>query len=212
MASSERGLRPGRLGTTALAMAAALVLSRPATAAPPADVALIGPDGSAVSVIDLVRGRDATVLVFLSAGCPCVRRYQARADALLDAYPRERVQVLSVLSNAGEAPEAARAEAARRRVRLPLWHDPGGRLAAALGARSTPTVAVLDGGGTLRYLGWIDNERRPGEAGREAWLEDALGALLAGDPTPRRRKAFGCPITRALGGAPRRPCCAVSAP
>lgn len=194
-----------------LALAALLLSPSPAAALPPG-LTLVAPGGAAVPVAELLGGREATVLVFWSAGCPCVRRYQARADALVDAWPAARVQVLGVLSNAGEAPDAARAEAARRGVRLPLWYDPGGRLAAAVGARSTPTAVILDRDGAVRFLGWIDNERSPGEAGREAWLEEALTALLEGDVTPRRRRTFGCPITRGLGGEPRPSCCKVPDP
>ncbi|MCX5730977.1 MAG: redoxin domain-containing protein, partial [Deltaproteobacteria bacterium] len=129
---------------------------------------------------ELRGGRDATVLVFWSAGCPCVRRYQERVDALLDTYPKDRVQVVALVSNAGETLAEDLKTAVERGVRVPIYRDEGGRVARAVGARSTPTVVVLDKKGDVRFLGWLDNERLPGVEGREPWLDIALTGVLAG--------------------------------
>lgn len=169
---------------------------------------LIDPRGVPVAVGELIRERTATVFVFWSGSCPCVRRYQQRVEALLERYPAARVRVVGVVSNAGETLADARRVAAERGVRLPLYGDPDGRLAQALAARSTPTIVVLDRRGGIRFRGWIDNERAPGEAGREPWLERALEALLAGhERFAARTPTYGCVITRSLfgDGAPR--CC-----
>jgi peroxiredoxin len=151
----------------------------------------------------LLAGQRLTALVFWSAHCPCVRRYQARVDALLDRWPARGVAVLGVAANVDETPrEQARARRARG-VRLPVLRDPGGRLAAALGVRSTPSVVVLRPDGTVAYHGWLDNEREPGQPGREPWLEQALEAALAGAPGLTLRPVWGCRIPR--GGARERP-------
>ena len=161
-------------------------------------------DGSRTPLRELGAGARVTVVVFWSAECPCVRRYQARVDALIERYPGARV--VAVVSNDGEDFRDSLAAARERGVRVPLYRDEDGRVAATLGASSTPTVVVLDREGAVRYRGWLDNERTPGSAGREAWLEDALDKLLAGrGDYAARRPVYGCPITRALGGA--RPCC-----
>jgi peroxiredoxin len=168
----------------------------PGAGGPP--LALTAPDGRTVS-LDELRGRDATVLVFWSGTCPCVRRYQERVDALLDRWPGERVRVLGVSSNAGETFADALRVAGERGVRVPIYRDPGGRLAEAVGARSTPTVAVLDGRGELRFLGWIDNERPPGDPRREPWLERAVSGVLDGPAGfAARTPTYGCVITRSL--------------
>jgi hypothetical protein len=185
--------------------------SGPSARPPGAPLALVGADGAATTLDALREGKDATVLVFWSAGCPCVRRYQARVDALLDAYPPERVRVVGVASNAGESFAESLAAARERGVRLPLYRDEGGYVAAAFGARTTPTVAVLDAAGKLRYLGWLDNERLPGERDREPWLDRALGGVLGGSGDfPAKMPVYGCTITRSLfekpsGGA----CCSL---
>lgn len=169
---------------------------------------LIDSRGVPVAVGELMRARTATVFVFWSRSCPCVRRYQRRIEALLERYPATRVRAVGVVSNAGETLVDARRVAAERGVRLPLYGDPDGRLAQALGARSTPTVVVLDRRGAIRFRGWIDNERAPGEGGREPWLERALEALLAGhDRFAARTPTYGCVITRSLFGDGAQRCC-----
>jgi len=150
----------------------------------------------AVTLDALAATHDATVLVFWSAGCPCVRRYQARVDALLTRAPG-RVQVVAVSSNAGESFEEAQRVAAERGVKVPLWLDPGGEVARLVGARSTPTAVVLDRRGVVRFVGWIDNEREPGADDREPWLERAIDGVLANGAFAARTPTWGCTITRA---------------
>ena len=100
--------------------------------------------GSKFDFEGAVRQSRATVLVFWSAGCPCVRRYEQRVESLLANYGGRGVKVLGVASNAGEDPAAVQRAVKERGLKLEVLHDPGGRLADAVGARSTPTVAVLD--------------------------------------------------------------------
>ena len=154
--------------------------------------------GQPVRFDSLWQGQEATVVVFWSLGCPCVRRYQERVDALLGAWPSRRVRVVAVASNAGEPLDELLRVAKERGVRVPLYRDEGGRVAQALGARSTPSVAVLDGAGRVRFLGWMDNERLPGEADRQPYVERAVGGLLAGAAFAARSPVFGCTITRSL--------------
>jgi hypothetical protein len=191
-------------------LAVAGCASAHARSSPAGALALAGPDGTRATLDELRAGRDATVLVFWSGTCPCVRRYQGRVDALLDAYPAARVRVIGVSSNAGEAYEEVLRVARERQVRIPLYRDEGGVLARALGAESTPTVAVLDRSGALRYLGWLDNERLPGDPAREAWLDGALRGVLGGDARfAARSPTYGCTITRSLFGAAQGSCCTI---
>lgn len=174
-----------------------------------ASPALTAADGSSVTLAELSAQHDATVLVFWSAGCPCVRRYQARVDALVERYvPGDRVHVVAVASNAGESWEDARRVAAERGVRVPLFRDEGGAVAKLVGARSTPTAAVLDRKGRVRFLGWIDNEREPGAADREPWLESAIEGVLANRSFASRTPTWGCTITRSLFGPEPKACAA----
>ncbi len=158
-------------------------------------------DGESYDIKTLTNNNAATVLVFWSPSCPCVRRYQERTDALLDHYSSKGVAVLAVASNAGEDRKMIAEATKQRGIRVPVLMDTGGYLADHLGARTTPTAAVLDSKGALRFLGWIDNERLPGEDGRIAYVENAVDAVLAGsDDYSPRSPYYGCAITKPLGG------------
>jgi peroxiredoxin len=167
-----------------------------------------GAEAGPAELTRLTSDRDATVLVFWSGSCPCVRRYQRRVDALLDRYSADRVRVVGVSSNAGESLADVRRVAHERGVRIPLYRDEGGEVARALGVKSTPTIVVIDRRGDVRFLGWLDNEREVGEPGREPWLERALDGVLAGrSDFQARTPTYGCTITRSLFGAPAGACC-----
>jgi Redoxin len=156
-------------------------------------------EGAPYDLEAAVRDSRATVLVFWSAGCPCVLRYQQRVEDLRARYGPQGVAVLGVSSNAGEGPEQVKRTLESRGVSLKVVRDPGGKLAEAIGARSTPTVAVLDSRGEVAFLGWIDNEREPGAENREPYVERALDALLAGKRGfMKRSPVYGCRITRKL--------------
>jgi hypothetical protein len=192
----------------ALLLASAMAIPASGSAGEDPTLSVLSADGRRVSLDELRAGRDATVLVFWSAGCPCVRRYQGRVDALLDAYPADRVLVVALVSNAGESLADDLKTAVERGVRVPIYRDEGGRVARAVGARSTPTVVVLDRKGEVRFLGWLDNERLPGVDGREPWLEEALAGVLAGrNDFKTKTPTYGCVITRSLSEPQTSPCC-----
>jgi peroxiredoxin len=166
------------------------------------ELTLLTGEGNAVPLRELWREHRATVLIFWSANCPCVRRYQDRVETLLEQYQAKGVAVLGVSSNADETFAEVKRVASARDIRLPIVRDEDGLLAQALGARSTPTVVMLDERGQTRFVGWLDNERTPGEPDREPWLELALqGVLENRSGFATRTPVFGCTIARRLFGA-----------
>jgi hypothetical protein len=129
-------------------------------------------------------------------------------DGLLDRYPVGKVRVVGISSNAGESFEDVLRVAKQRQVRIPILRDEGGQVARAIGVHSTPTVVVIDERGNVRFRGWIDNERLPGDPDREAWLERALQGILEGHSDfAERSPTYGCAITRSLFGSSSSSCC-----
>lgn len=199
-----------RSAATLLATALFLVPALAQAASPlEAGRALRTLDGKPWNLEATVRDSKATVLVFWSAECPCVQRYQSRVETLIEHYGPRGVAIVGVASNAGEEPAAIQHAVEQRGITLQVVRDPGGKLAQAVGARSTPTVAVLDGKGKVAFLGWIDNEREIGAPDREPYLERALDALLAGKRRgfAKRSPTYGCRITRKLFGTVEEPHC-----
>lgn len=177
-----------------------------ARSADAASLEVSGADGSRLALFRTWQDHRATVLVFWSSQCPCVRRYQARIDDLAQRFPT--VRVLGISSNAGETLEGELETARSRGIGIGLWRDEGGAVAEAMGARSTPTVVLVDDRGRIRYRGWIDNERLPGDADREPWLENAIRGVLEGhDDFATRSPVYGCTITRSLFAKSKSTCC-----
>jgi hypothetical protein len=169
---------------------------------------LSAPDGSLVNLDQTWHEHEVNVLIFWSSQCPCVRRYQSRVDALLRDFATDRVRIIAVSSNAGESYADDLAVAKDRGVFVPILRDESGRVAQAVGARSTPTVVVVDRLGRIRYRGWIDNEQPLGDPNREPWLDRAIrGVLEDRDDFSARSPVYGCPITRSLFAQSPTPCC-----
>jgi hypothetical protein len=77
---------------------------------------------------------------------------------------------------------------------MPYLHDASQEVARAYGAKTTPDVFVLDGGGRLRYRRAPDAAYDdPGQHG--AWVREALDAIPAGEePARPETTPVGCSI------------------
>jgi hypothetical protein len=197
------GARLGAMGAL-LACAGTRAMAPSLDSIPKAARGLTDLDGRPVAVQELASAKDATVLVFWAAGCPCVKRYDARLEDLHARWPG-KVGVWAVSSNADDDVPTLRRVRAERGLKTPILVDEHADLAAALGARSTPAVVVVDRAGQVRFRGWIDNERQPGEEGREPYLERAVEGILAGrSDFASASPVYGCVITRDLARGPRK--------
>ncbi|MEW5741655.1 MAG: redoxin family protein [Myxococcota bacterium] len=182
----------------ALALAGCASVARTSPASEWSGLPLAHPDGRTTTAGGLLSSQRATVFVFWATQCPCVRRYQARVEALASAYSARGVAFVGIDSNADDTLEDIARVTRARGVTMPVWRDAGGQLARALGARSTPTVVLVDARGEVKFRGWLDNERLPGESDREPWLEEALVGVLDGTPYAAASPTWGCAITRSL--------------
>jgi peroxiredoxin len=137
------------------------------------------------------------VLEFWSFKCSVALAYEERMHAIHSRFHDRGVAFLAVASNKNESSEEIRRNAENLKVPFPVLLDPDGDLAEALDATHTPSMIVLDASGIIRYRGAIDNNKRTGENGRIAYVENALNALLAGQTVSQpETKAFGCTIRR----------------
>ena len=73
--------------------------------------------------------------------------------------------------------------------------DTSGELGRVFGARTTPHMFIIDGEGTLRYAGAIDDDPRGRKEPAKNYVDAGLTALLAGQsPDPSGTQPYGCSV------------------
>lgn len=156
---------------------------------------LLSADGTSYQLSDLYQSHKGLVLAFWQNGCPCVKRYQERWDLLFEKYSQEGLAFVYISSNTNESFSAVLQEADKRSIKQVILRDEGGKLAQALNVKGTPSTVLLDEKGDVKFMGWLDNERKIGEPNREAYLENAILDFLANKAIKKpSAPMFGCKI------------------
>jgi len=79
-------------------------------------------------------------------------------------------------------------------ISYPVLRDNDGAAGRAYGARTTPHIFVIDAGGTIAYMGAIDDDPR-GEQPTVNYADAALTALANGArPDPASTRPYGCSV------------------
>jgi peroxiredoxin len=152
-------------------------------------------NGAERSLSDL-KGKNGTVVVFVSAQCPVVKQYNGRISQFAADLEPKGINVVGINSNAAESLEWMRSHAAEK-YKFPVLVDKGNVLADKLGANVTPEIYYLNEKNALVYHGAIDNARG-GDEITENYLRDAVEATLSGKPVAKATaNAIGCSIKRA---------------
>jgi peroxiredoxin len=143
-----------------------------------------------------VKGKNGTVLIFISAQCPMVKAYAERIEKLAQDYKSRGINVVGINSNATESIDYIKQQIADEKFSFVVLKDKGNKIADMLGAERTPEVYFLDASNTLVYHGRIDNHRDVSLVQAND-LRDAIEATLAGKPVVKTEAAaFGCSIKR----------------
>jgi peroxiredoxin len=143
-----------------------------------------------------LRGKNGTVLIFVSVRCPVSNAYNERMEKLFEDYKARGVSVVGINANASESADEIRAHAKEKGLAFVILKDNGNKIADRLGAGHTPEVFFLDAGGKLVYHGAIDNAQNPAMVNANH-LRNAIDATLDGKQIERADvKAFGCSIKR----------------
>ena len=148
-----------------------------------------------------LKGAKATVVMFLSNHCPCVRHIQEALVKLALDYRSKGVGFVAICSSDVEtypedSPDRMRVVGQRMGFPFPYLYDETQDVARAYEAACTPDFFVFDAQLRLVYRGQFDDSR-PGNAlpvnGRD--LRVTLNALLAGTPVGTEQKpSTGCAI------------------
>ncbi len=160
------------------------------------DFSLTATDGKE-RTLNSLKGKNGSVLIFVSVQCPVSNGYNERMEALAKTYAARGINVVGINANATEPADAVKAHAAEKGFTFPVLKDPGNKIADRLGATRTPEAYLLDANNKLVYHGRIDNSKEESQVNATE-LKDAIEALLAGKPVPKTTAmAFGCSIKRA---------------
>ncbi|MBX3219929.1 MAG: redoxin family protein [Labilithrix sp.] len=146
------------------------------------------------------------VLEWWNPGCPFVDKSHTKGS-LKDAakkHAKNGVVWLAVNSNAagkqGHGVEANRAGAKKYGMDHPILLDELGGVGKAYRATNTPHMFVVDGTGTLVYMGAVDNSpdgegESPTGGKLVSYVDEAVAAVAAGKtPATTETKAYGCSV------------------
>src|SRR5437773_9134910 len=168
----------------------------PAIGATIEDFRLPDADGKEHSLNSL-KGKNGSVLIFISVQCPISNAYNERMEKLGQDYGSRGVTIIGINANNTEPADAVKAHAAEKHLTFPILKDPGNKIADRLGATRTPEAYFLDANNRLLYHGRIDNNKDESQI-ESRDLREALDAALAGKPIQKTTAtAFGCTIKRA---------------
>lgn len=137
---------------------------------------------------------EATVLVFLSATCPCSASHESVLAKLQEQYPS--ISFYGIHSNVDEDLAVTKAHFEEVKLPFPVLQDNKAVLADKLGALKTPHVFVLDKSGKTIYHGGVTNSH-VGPSADKNYLKEVLEDISQ-NKTPRHKegRALGCYIQR----------------
>jgi peroxiredoxin len=124
------------------------------------------------------------VLVWWAPNCPGSKAYASRLEQLKTEFAGQSVVFLGVASDASITAAAVQQGKRAQSLSWPVLVDADRSLARAFGAQVTTQAFVVDGSGTLRYKGKIDDDPKNESAGGQRFLEQAVSSLLGGQSPP----------------------------
>lgn len=159
-------------------------------------------DGKYVSLSDY-KSAKAFVIVFTCNHCPYAQAYQDRLIALDKEYKPKGIPVIAINPNdpalsPGDSFEEMKKRAQEKQYTFPYLFDETQSVYKTYGAERTPHIFLLEREGgefIVRYVGAIDDNYKDASQVKQAYLKDAMEAVLSGkSPDPELTKAIGCSI------------------
>ena len=155
---------------------------------------LDGQNGS----LSAFKDQKGLVIIMTSATCPVSKRYIPSVAKLEKELAAQNLALLLVNPFASETAEEIKAQLVEAGITAAYVHDKEKKLTAALEARTTTEVFLLDAKRTLVYRGAFDDQYGINynlDAPRHRYLHAAIGALLKGETPPVQATAApGCEL------------------
>ncbi len=185
-------------------ISASVALAAPEIGKAAPDFTLMDENGTAHSLADF-KGK-TVVLEWFNYGCPFVVKHYGSGNMqqLQEAAIDSDVVWLSVVSSKeGKQGHLTADEAKAKKAELgsnatAILLDGDGKVGKLYDAKTTPEMYVINGEGTLVYMGAIDDKRDAKAASIEGatnYVTAALDALDAGEPVEvTKTKGYGCSV------------------
>ena len=183
-----------------MVLAALLVVASVATAgvnvgdtAP--DFTLMDTEGNSVSLSDF-EGK-IVVLEWLNPDCPYVKRHYKAGTmkGLAERYAGKDVVWLTINSTNYMDAEANAKFKAENDLPYTILVDQDGTVGHSYDAATTPHMYIIDGEGTLVYMGAIDDDPRGSSDAPKNYVAAALDEVTAGKAvTTAETKPYGCSV------------------
>jgi peroxiredoxin len=150
--------------------------------------------GDTVNQVSMVKQSRGTVVVFLSARCPCSNSHVALIKKMYSEF--SDFTFVGIHANANESIEESRKYFKENAFQFPVLEDVKSALADHFKAFKTPHVFVVDNSGQVIYKGGITNSSVAADSDRN-YLREALEDIRKGQAvrTPEGR-TLGCAISR----------------
>ena len=131
----------------------------------------------------------ATIIVFLSAFCPCSKSHLPLLGKMQE--DNKDIQFIGIHSNYNENHAKAKSYFSKSKLNFPVIHDKDSSLAKRIGGLKTPHAFIVDNAGTIIYKGSVTNSSNASKA-KENYLLQAINELNNG-------KAISTPVRKVLG-------------
>jgi len=146
--------------------------------------------------LNIAPGKKGTVILFMSAVCPCSNSHVEIVKKLADKFAD--FAFVGVHSNADETPQVSQSYFKTAAFAFPIIEDSKARLADEYKALKTPHAFVLSPEGKVLYRGGITSST-VGETADKQFLKDALEDVSAGrDVRVAEGRSLGCTISRGV--------------
>lgn len=146
------------------------------------------------------------VLEWNNPGCPFVQKHYSSGNIPKQQADASKDGVVWLTINSGAAGKQGHLDANGAQAFLAQYHaapsaylfDGDGKVGHAYGAKTTPHLYVIDGTGTLRYMGGIDSIASADKddlAKATQYVPQALAELKAGKPVSvATSEPYGCSV------------------
>jgi peroxiredoxin len=139
-------------------------------------------------------GPKGTVVVFLSAKCPCSNSHIGVLKNLASEF--KDFAFVGVHSNVDESPEVSKEYFKNANLPFSVIQDPKAKIADAYKASKTPHAFLVAADGTVKYKGGVTDSKNGGAA-ESQYLREALTELQNGKEVSRPEgRTLGCAISR----------------